>query len=158
MAGNRPNRGAAGECLMSEEDNANLIGAWTLISWVHEDIETGERRPVFGEHPKGCFVFTKSGRAVAVLTGEGRSSPTTDRDKADAFGSMVAYSGKYRIQGNELTTSVDIAWDESQVGSNQIRFFRIEGDTLEIETAPFVSPRFGGKVVRSFLAWRKESH
>jgi lipocalin-like protein len=142
---------------MSLENNANLIGAWTLISWVHEDIETRERRPVFGEHPRGCFVFTESGRAVAVLTGEGRRSPTTENEKAEAFGSMVAYSGRYRIEDNKLTTTVDIAWDESLVGSNQVRFFRIDGDRLEIETAPFVSPRFGGNVVRSFLSWQKEN-
>jgi len=142
---------------MASDDKISLVGVWKLVSWVTEDVETLERRALFGEHPTGYIVFTESGRAIAILTGDRRKVPKSDEDKVGAFGSMVAYSGKYEIEGNRLTTRVDIAWDEAQVGTDQVRFFRIEGDNLAIETAPFVSPKFGGKLVRSFLVWRRES-
>lgn len=141
---------------MPNDAEVGLAGVWKLVSWVSEDVDTLERRALFGEHPTGYIVFAPSGRVIALLTGEGRKAPKSDQDRVAAFGSMVAYSGNYRIEGNRLTTEVDIAWDESQVGTDQVRFFRIDGDRLEIETAPFVSPKFGGKTVRAFLVWRRE--
>jgi hypothetical protein len=32
--------------------------------------------------------------------------------------------------------NVDIAWDESWIGNEQVRSFRIDGDRLHIEAAP----------------------
>lgn len=141
---------------MKVSDESVLVGVWHLVSWVHEDIETRERKVLFGERPTGCLVFTPSGRAVAILTGEGRKLPKTLEDRIAAYGTMVAYSGNYRIEGNTLTTRVDIAWDQSQVGTDQVRFFKIDGDRMEIETPPFVIPNSDGRLVRSFLVWQKE--
>jgi Lipocalin-like domain len=53
------------------KDQAQIIGVWKLESWIHEDVETHERRAVFGENPNGCLVLTSSGRLVALLTGAG---------------------------------------------------------------------------------------
>jgi len=141
---------------MKASDEGALVGVWRLVSWIHEDTETRKRQPLFGEHPTGCLVFTPSGRAVAILTGEGRPLPGTVEDRIAAYATMVAYSGKYRIEGNTLTTRVDIAWDQSLVGSDQMRFFRIDGDRMEIETPPFVIPNSDGRPVRSFLTWQRE--
>ena len=139
------------------KDQVQVIGVWTLESWIHEDVETHERRAVFGEKPNGCLVLTSSGRLVALLTEAGRKPPKTERDRIEAFGSMVAYSGKYRFDADRMTTRVDIAWDEAQVGTDQVRHCTIDGDRLMIETDPFVSPRFGGRIVRSFLTWQREA-
>lgn len=138
-------------------DETGLVGTWKLASWVSEDIETGERRTLFGERPTGCMIFTPANRVVAILTGDGRKIPASDDDRVGAFGSMVAYSGKYRVDGNRITTKVDVAWDQGQVGTEQVRYFRIEADSLIVETAPFVSPKFGGRVVRAFLTWVRET-
>ena len=142
---------------MSVVDDASLLGTWRLVSWVSEDVETNERRTLFGDRPTGYMIFTPARRVVAILTASGREAPKNDADKAACFGSMVAYSGRYRLDGNRLTTKVDIAWDEAQVGTEQIRFCDIAGDVLTIETAPFVSPRFGGRIVRAFLTWHREA-
>jgi Lipocalin-like domain len=139
------------------KDQPQIAGVWKLETWIHEDVETHERRAVFGKNPKGCLVLTSSGRAFAILTGEGRQPPRTGDDKIEAFGSMVAYSGRYHLDADMMITRVDVAWDESQVGTDQVRYCRIEGDRLKIETAPFVSPRFGGRMVRSFLTWQRET-
>jgi hypothetical protein len=99
----------------------------------------------------------ESRRVVAILTASGRKSPKNEANRAESFGSMVAYSGRFHLDGNRLTTRVDVAWDEGQVGTEQIRFCAIVGDVLTIETAPFVSPRFGGRTVRAFLTWHRET-
>ena len=73
---------------------------------------------------------------VASQTAEGRKAPQIDEDRAAAFRSMLAYSGKYRTEGNRIIINVDIAWDESWNGTEQVRYYRIQGDQLHIEAAP----------------------
>ena len=69
---------------------------------------------------------------------------------------MIAYSGKYRIEENKIVIDVDIAWDESWTGTEQIRYYRLEGDRLHIEAAPRPYANFGSKVLRGVLIWARE--
>jgi hypothetical protein len=137
-------------------DDELLVGTWKLISCVMEDVETKEQKAVWGEHPNGYLVLTPSGRWIVVQTSEGRKVPRTDEDRAAAFRSMLAYSGKYRTEGDKVIVTVDIAWDEAWNGTDQVRFFKIEGDRLHIEAAPQPYANFGGKVMRGILVWARD--
>ena len=139
-----------------QSDNGALVGTWKLVSCFMEDIETKEQKLVWGEHPNGYIVLTPTGRWIAVQTAEGRKTPQTDEDRSAAFKSMLAYSGKYRINANKIVIDVDIAWDESWNGTEQVRYYRLEGDRLHIEAAPQPYPAFGGKVMRGVLVWKKD--
>jgi hypothetical protein len=121
-----------------------------------EDVETKEQKLVWGQHPNGYIVLTPSGRWIVVQTAEGRKVPETDADRTAAFRSMLAYSGRYHIEGDKIIIKVDIAWDESWNGTEQVRFYRIEGDRLHIEAAPQPYANFGGKVMRGILIWARE--
>jgi lipocalin-like protein len=134
-----------------------LIGTWKLVSAVMEDVETSERKFAWGTKPNGIIVLTSTGRWVAVQTAEGRRPPHTDEERAAAFRSMLAYSGCYRTEGGQIIIKVDIAWDESWIGTEQVRTFRIEGDKLHIEAAPQPYANFGGRVMRGILVWQRES-
>ena len=59
---------------------------------------------------------------------------------------MLAYSGKYRTEGNKIVIKVDIAADESWNGTEQVRYFILEGDRLHIEAAPQRYANFGGNM------------
>ena len=132
-----------------------LVGTWRLISAVMEDVATGERKNAWGEHPNGYLVLTPSGRWIVVQTAQGRKVPQTDEDRTAAFRSMLA-SGRYRTNGREIVITVDVAWDEGWVGTQQIRFYRLEGDRLHIEAVPQPYANFGGKVMRGILIWERE--
>ena len=80
----------------------------------------------------------------------------TDEERAAAFRSTLAYSGKYRTEGNKIVIKVDIAADESWNGTEQVRYFRLEGDRLHIEAAPQPYANFGGKVMRGILIWARD--
>ncbi len=138
------------------DDQQKLIGTWKLISCIMEDVETGEQKPIWGEHPNGYIVLTPSGRWIVVQTAERRDVPKTDEDRSAAFRSMLAYSGRYRAEGDKIIIKVDIAWDESWNGSEQIRFYRIEADRLHIEAAPQPYANFGGRTMRGILTWARE--
>ena len=133
-----------------------LVGTWRLISAVMEDVATGERKNAWGEHPNGYLVLTPSGRWIVVQTAQGRKVPQTDEDRTAAFRSMLAYSGRYRTNGREIVITVDVAWDEGWVGTQQIRFYRLEGDRLHIEAVPQPYANFGGNVMRGILIWERE--
>ena len=131
-----------------------LFGTWKVLSAVVEDVQTGEKTSLYGEHPRGYMVLLPSGRMMALLVSEDRREPETDVERAAAYRSMVAYTGRYNVEGNKITTRPDVAWNE-QYMMDQVRYFRLDGDRLTIETAPAKSPDFG-KVVRFIVVWRKD--
>ena len=137
---------------MQNKENA-LVGTWKLVSCFMEDVEAKEQKLVWGEHPKGCLVLTSDGRWIVVQTAEGRKIPRTDEDRTAAFKSMLAYSGIYRTEGDKIVINVDMAWDESWTGTEQLRTYRIEDDKLHIEAAPQPYANFGGRVMRGVLTW-----
>jgi hypothetical protein len=137
----------------------NLCGTWRLVSWTVEVMETGQQLRQFGDDPPGFIHFTVGGRVFAVLTASGRKPVETEADQIAAFGSLIAYTGLYRIEGNRLVTTVDVAADPAAVGTDLVRFFDLNGDKLEIKTAPFFSDKpslgLGDKQLRSSLSWQR---
>src|SRR5262249_6365324 len=138
------------------DDRAKLVGNWRLVSWVQEFQDGGEPRPEYGKHPIGYIIFTPDGRMMALIEGEGRKSPSNDQDRAALLRSLIAYTGKYSLDGDRWTTRVDAAWHPERRGSAQVRSFKVEGDTLTVTTPFMPSPNFGGRVLRSVLVWERE--
>jgi hypothetical protein len=91
---------------------------------------------------------------MVLLTGEGRKAPNTDQDRADLLKSMVAYTGMYRIEGDKWITKVDVADNPVRVGTEQARFFKLDGDRLQESTQWMqwgARPEKG--MVRFILTW-----
>ncbi len=114
-------------------NNEALVGTWKLVSCFMEDVETKEQKPAWGEHPNGYIVLTSEGRWIVVQTAEGRKAPQTDEERAAAFRSMLAYSGKYRTEGNKIVIKVDIAADNFGMAlSKSVTFgLKVIGYTLK---------------------------
>ena len=140
---------------MNGNDKA-LVGTWKLVSCILEDVETKEQKPVWGTNPNGYIVMTPEGRWIVIQTAEGRRAPQSDEDRIGAFKSLLAYSGKYRTDGNKVVIKVDIAADKSWNGTEQVRHYKIDKDQLHIEAVPQPYPNFGGKVMRGILVWKRE--
>ena len=138
-------------------DAKNIVGVWRLVSVVYEDAQTKERTPVLGEHPKGRQIATADGRWLALVTADGRKVPQTDEERAQALRSMIAYTGRYRVDGGKVITKVEAAWNEAWVGGEQVRFVRFDGDRLFIESPPMPHPNLAGKVVRVIVIWERET-
>lgn len=109
-----------------------LLGVWRLESFYTEFKATGERKKLYGERPNGYLVFTPEKRMIGIVTAEQRNKPNTDEDRIAAFQSMIAYSGIYRVEGDRWVTKVDVAWTEAWVGTEQIRFFKLESEKLMV--------------------------
>jgi hypothetical protein len=141
--------------LASDQDR--IVGTWKLVSVVYEDAQTKERTPVLGDHPRGYQIATAEGLWIAVVTANGRPIPKTDEDRANALRSMIAYSGRYRVEDGKVITKVEVAWNEAWVGGEQVRIIRFEGDDiLHIESPPMPHPNVGNKVVRVIVTWQRD--
>ena len=132
-----------------------LVGTWRLVSW-QVIAENGQPQDVFGSHPKGFLVLTREGRSIVLTTAENRRAGIGDADRAALHKSMLAYSGRYRIEGNDFITLVDVSWNEEWNGTEQRRHFRIEGDKLFIESAPAPSITSPGKTDFRRIVWQRD--
>ena len=93
-----------------------IIGTWKLVSVVYEDQETKTLTPVLGERPRGRQIATADGLWLALVTAEKRPVPKTDEERAQALRSMIAYTGRYRVERGKVVTKVEAAWNEAWVG------------------------------------------
>jgi hypothetical protein len=138
------------------DEKAQIVGTWKLVSVMYEDQETKALTPVLGNNPRGYQIATPDGRWLALVTAEGRPVPKTDEERLHAFRSMISYSGCYRVEGNKVTTKVEVAWNEAWVGGEQVRFVRFEGDKLYIESPPMPHPNVNNRVVRVIVTWQRD--
>jgi Lipocalin-like domain len=137
-------------------DKDRIVGTWKLVSVVYEDAQTKELTPVLGEHPRGYQIATPEGRWLALVTADGRPVPKTDEDRAKALRTMIAYSGRYRVEDGKVITKVEVAWNEAWVGGEQVRFLRFEGDDgLHIESPP-MPHNVNDKMVRVIVTWQRD--
>jgi hypothetical protein len=132
-----------------------MLGIWKLESFDVEFQDSGERKPLFGANPSGYIIFTPEGRMMALLTAEGRKAPQTDAERASAFRTMYAYSGTYQVEGDRWITKVDIAWNEAWTGTDQLRYYRFDGEKLIVTSAWQPSVNFEGRYTRGILTWTK---
>ena len=133
-----------------------IVGTWKLVSVNYEDLATRERTPIYGAHPKGIQIATPQGRWFALMTAEGRAIPKTEAERAQALTSMIAYTGRYRVENGQVITKVEAAWNESWVGGEQVRSIRFDGNRLHIESPPMPHPNISDKVVRVIVVWERE--
>ncbi len=131
-----------------------LIGSWKLVSW--QVVVEGQPQDLFGSKPTGYLILTREGRAMALTTAQNRTAGESETERAALHKSMLAYTGRYRVEGDEFVTSVDASWNEVWNGTEQRRRFRTEGDKLIIESAPAPSILFPGKVDYRRIVWERE--
>jgi hypothetical protein len=139
---------------MSIDPHDKILGSWRLLSMESESQATGERRFSLGENPMGYILFISEGRFMAVLTREGLKMPSTEQDWASLAKSVYAYTGTYRLEGDQWITRVDASSWPAWIGTEQVRYFRIDGDMLYV-TSGWMEGH-GGDTVRATLKFERE--
>ena len=134
----------------ADDDAAKqLIGTWKLVSQFTK-FDGGDTVEPFGPNAKGRLVLTSDGHWISILTAANRRPANTNDEKVALLDSMLAYSGKYTVEGDRITTRVDMSSNEIYSGSNQnqTRFFTIDGNKLILRTPEIVSAiRVGQKAI-----------
>ncbi|VXB69923.1 conserved hypothetical protein [Luteimonas sp. 9C] len=135
---------------------APLDGSWRLLSYEVEVRRSGETFPPMGAHPSGYVMFAPEGRVWFMLTGDGREPGDSAHEKARLLETVIAYTGRYRIEGDTWITAVDVAWNPAWVGTEQRRQFRRDGDRLQVLTPWRVMPNWADKgETRSIITFER---
>ena len=138
------------------EDRAQVHGVWKLVAYEVEIQATGQKEPVMGKNPTGYVIFIPEGRVWFILTGEGRKPAKTVEERAALLGSLVAYTGTYRLEGDKWITKVEVAWNPEWVGTEQSRSFKVDGDRLQVLTPWRVMPNWPEKgMTRSIVTFQR---
>jgi hypothetical protein len=135
-----------------------LPGTYRLISSTRTIIETGEVKDSYGKQPKGYIMYGGDGRMLVLITHEGRPKPSrtdmTDQDRADQYRTLNAYGGTYTFHGDSIEHHIDIAANETRVGSTEIREVKRGGNRLIYTSRPQPFSADGKKSVIT-LTWEK---
>ena len=95
---------------------------------------------------------------ILVAEGRKRLGPSafsgSVEDQAEAYKTMISYAGSYTLTDTGVIHHVEVAWVESWVGVDQVRFTKLDGDTLAITTPPFPTPP-DGKLSVITLVWKR---
>jgi Lipocalin-like domain len=132
-------------------DQAALLGTWKMVSWLREVIATGQRIDVLGPDPVGYINYGADGRFYALVVSRDRAlpsslPPSTD-EKLKLFDSMLAYAGTYTVDHEKAVHHVDVSWNEAWTGTDQVRFYNLDGHRLTISGAPAKDPHTGADVI-----------
>ena len=137
-------------------DRARLHGVWKVVSYEVEIQTTGQKEPLMGRNPTGYAIFALEGRAMFIVTADGRKPAKTVEERADLLNSLVAYTGTYRIKGDKWITRVEVAWNPEWIGTEQTRFFKLDGDRLQVFTPWRIMPNWPEKgMTRSILTFER---
>jgi Lipocalin-like domain len=122
-----------------------LLGTWKLKSYVVTTAARGRSTP-YGENPTGYLSYSADGRMQAIGAASGRIVPAThtppDYERVALHDTMFAYAGTYSVEAGRVIHHVDISWNEVWNGTDQVRFYEVNGNTLTL-TSRAVDPTSG---------------
>ncbi len=143
--------------LAQDAAGTRLFGSWRLISFKVQIVgEDTPARDIFGPHPFGRLILTPEHYMAAYLSKPDRKPPANEAEAATFLSSMIAYTGKFRLEGDKFITTVDGAWSEIYKANEQIRQFTLEGDNLTIRAPEQPSRTMPRKRITSVLLWERE--
>lgn len=143
--------------------NANpFVGTWQLRDACAVDDNGARTLSPLGAKVLGQIMYDAEGNMSAQLMASARplfSSRTADATPAEefkqAFLSFTSYWGTYRIDESAKTVTHTVigASAPSWPGSEQLRYFELNGDLLTLKTPP-IRGREGVKLVQ-MLVWER---
>lgn len=123
---------------------------------IGQKISQASRSPATCEAACLCLEFgdvVTLARRMNIFTAENRKFGSPVEERAALWDSLVAYTGPYRLEDNKLIVSVDASKNEVWNGTQQVRYWQLEGSRLTITTERRPSSRDPSKmsVVRAVL-------
>ncbi len=134
-----------------------IIGAWKLVQFELSDPNGNHIYP-FGKECIGFAVFDKSGHMSVQIMHPQRPVFKTDLPTAEeihaAYSTFTGYCGEYEVNEAEgsLTTKVKVALDPRWVGTDQLRYFQLDGNRMTLLT-PLLE--VAGIKFKAKLDWQK---
>ena len=127
------------------------VGIYKLVSFAIE-IDGQAALEVMGKSPRGSLILMPT-RWVHIITGENRKFGTSVEEKSALLDSLSAYTGPYRLDGNQIVVAVDASWNDNR--TQVTRTWQRDGNRLSIATAPAPYSRDPSKMAITRVVWEK---
>ena len=138
-------------------DRSKLVGSWQIVSAKGMFVGSEEIVDLLGSNPLGYCMFDDHGRWMVVTSASQLPVITTDAECAQWFGHrLVAFSGRYEVNGNTILTKVDVAWNPAFVGVEMPRQIELDGDRMTVTQPEWEHPFFPGRKMVGVVVWQRE--
>jgi hypothetical protein len=119
---------------------SDFVGTWKLLdySFLYDD---GRVEKPWGENVVGYLLYSAEGYMSGNLSPSGRRhnvEKAGDR-KSSRKRDYIAYAGPYTVEGDTVTHHVEVSLFPNWLGTAQLRYHKLEGDTLVLRTPPVLS-------------------
>jgi lipocalin-like protein len=124
----------------------SLIGAWRLICYRARQTN-GEVSYPFGQNLLGLLFYTQEGFMSVHVMNPGRPNYAsgglqlgTTEEMAAAAQGYVGYAGPFSVDeaAGSVTHHIKLSLSPSWVSIDQVRFVKLEGDSLELGAEPIL--------------------
>jgi hypothetical protein len=143
---------------MGDTNAARLLGTWKLVSAIREEKPSGVKTDLFGSNPTGFLNYSPDGRMLTLIVRGDRKRPAgypiSPAEAEGLFRSLMTYAGTWEVRGEEVFHYVDASANEIWTGSEQKRFYKLDGDRLSLSTPVNADPIDGKISIRSMI-WEK---
>ncbi|WP_020655771.1 alpha/beta fold hydrolase [Massilia niastensis] len=143
----------------SVTDSINLAGRWDIVSW-EQLYDDGRRELPLGEQPSGFIRYLPDGDMVCMISradrkpfAQGGQWHAPVEDKARAYDSMLSYAGRYHVEGDTITHSVEASLFPNWIGGVQKRRWALQDDGTLVLQARLEDDTPQARTAR--LAWRR---
>ncbi|MCZ6858670.1 MAG: lipocalin-like domain-containing protein [Alphaproteobacteria bacterium] len=130
---------------LSPMNDASLVGAWRIQSFVFTDAGGGLHYPL-GKNPRGALLITPDNHLTLSFMADNRQHFAendllggSEAERASAAASYVSFGGPCRIEGDEVIVEVEHSFHPNWTGGVQRRRFLLEGDRLTIMTTKAIT-------------------
>jgi len=110
------------------------IGRWEILAW-EQAFDDGRRELPMGDSLQGFIQYTADGYMACMIARAERPNFTSggqwnasDAEKAGAYNGMLAYGGRYEVNGDLITHHVDISLFPNWRGGAQKRRVEVNAD------------------------------
>lgn len=145
----------AGKLPFTVDKNA-LLGTWRLKSYVVTRGAGGRSTP-YGENPSGYLIYSAENRMQVIGVAADRTVPAgtspPDSERVMLYDTMFAYAGTFSVEGDKIIHHVDISWNETWTGTDQMRAFEVRGSILTLTTR--IRDQVSGVESHYALTWEK---
>ena len=142
----------------AQDLSSQIVGVWKLTSYARKDVETGKTSATFGERPVGYCHYTRAGHFIVNYVAQDRKinekAELTDAESLDAFKTLSASGGTYKIEGDKVIHKYEVSYIPSWAGTTRTFQAQIAGNKLSLTTAPFKSRRDGKDIVAA-TTWER---
>ena len=141
--------------------NPDISGTWHLTSFEQININTKQKSYPLGKNPVGLLIYTDDGNMSVNMMSSDRKRFSKndimsgkDDEIISAYKTYNSYSGKYEIINNKIIHKILVASFPNYVGTEQVRYFRLEDkNTLILETPEIL---VDNDIQVAYITWKRD--